>query len=134
MPRPPRSSKLLFLGIILIIPVGLFARHLRDAYPGPLTAYNGDTLWPMLFYMLFAIAVPAARAGALAVLALGTTVTIEFLKLYHAPWIEAIRSTRIGVLLLGNTFLISHLICLVAGTTIAFLIDLRAGSASRASR
>jgi hypothetical protein len=132
MPRPPRSRSLLLLGILLIIPIGLLARHARDAYPGPLTAYNGDTLWPMLFYMLFAIALPAVRGGVLAVLALAATVAIEFLKLYHGPWIDAVRSTRIGVLLLGNTFLISHLACLVAGTTLALLLDLRAGSASRA--
>ncbi len=46
----------------------------------------------------------------------------EALQLYHAPWIEAIRQTRVGGLILGFGFLWSDIICYAIGIVIAYVM------------
>jgi hypothetical protein len=113
----PRLTYALLAATIVV--AGLAARHLRSAAPGILTTYLGDTLWPVLFFLLFAIALPRAATRTVALLTLATTLGIEFSQLYHAPWLDALRATPPGRLLLGNTFLWSDVACLVVGTAIA---------------
>lgn len=48
---------------------------------------------------------------------------IEFSQIYHAPWIDSVRATTLGGLVLGQGFLVSDLICYAAGILIALLID-----------
>ncbi len=43
----------------------------------------------------------------------------ETLQLYQAPWIQAIRHTKIGGLLLGFGFLWSDIICYFIGTLLS---------------
>ncbi len=52
----------------------------------------------------------------------GLGVADELLQLYHAPWIEAIRKTRIGGLALGFGFLWSDIICYAVGITVAYVL------------
>ena len=49
--------------------------------------------------------------------------TDEFSQLYRAPWIDAVRATRLGALVLGQGFLWSDLWCYAAGVTLAAGID-----------
>ena len=48
---------------------------------------------------------------------------IEISQLYHAPWIDCIRNTTLGGLVLGFGFLWSDLLCYSAGTSIGFLLE-----------
>ncbi len=43
------------------------------------------------------------------------TVTVELSQLYHAPWIDSIRQTTLGGLILGFGFLWSDLACYALG-------------------
>lgn len=58
----------------------------------------------------------------LALICFGLGVADELLQLYHAPWIEAVRQTRIGGLMLGFGFLWSDIICYAAGIVIAYVM------------
>ena len=123
-----RSRPMMLFLIALIIPIGLAARQARGAWPGVTTAYIGDTLWPILFFLFIALARPRASTRALAATVLAVTTSIELSQLYHAPCIDAIRSTRFGGLLLGHTFLVSDWVCIAVGTAVAAVIDRLAGS------
>ena len=48
---------------------------------------------------------------------------IEISQLYHAPWIDSIRATTLGGLILGFGFLWSDLICYTVGIVIGAIID-----------
>jgi hypothetical protein len=48
------------------------------------------------------------------------TVSIEVSELYHAPWIDNIRRTFLGKMLLGWGFLWSDLLCYACGIVIAW--------------
>jgi Protein of unknown function (DUF2809) len=48
----------------------------------------------------------------------------EVSQLWHTPWLDAIRHTTVGRLMLGLGFLWSDLVCYAVGTIIAFCLTI----------
>ena len=57
------------------------------------------------------------------VLALVFSYLIEISQLYHAPWIDAIRATALGGLVLGFGFLWSDILCYTVGVLLGIIVD-----------
>jgi hypothetical protein len=137
--RSPRS-RLACIGLALVtLVLGLASRRLTSALPRFVALYAGDALWAALVFWLAAAAWPRARTAHLAAGSLAFAVAIETSQLYHAPWIDAVRATRAGALVLGFGFLWSDLACYAAGVGFAAVLDLSitrlaAASASRRLR
>ena len=62
------------------------------------------------------------------------SVTIEVSQLCHASWIDSIRGTTLGGLLLGFGFVWSDLACYAVGVGLGMLIERGLGVADVASR
>ena len=62
------------------------------------------------------------------------TELIEFSELCHTPWLDALRATRGGGLLLGHVFLWSDVVCVALGATLAAGAELAWRSVGRRSR
>jgi hypothetical protein len=122
-----------FLLALLTIPVGLLSRAYDAELPYWYGTYAPDTLWTVMFYLLFRVAWVNRPRRVAALAALCLSFGIEFLQFYHAPWIEAIRATRLGGLILGFSFLWSDLACYTLGIAIAWGLDekLAGGSGRR---
>ena len=120
---------------VVTIALGPSIRRFPDAFPQFIARYAPDALWASLVYWLISIAFLRARPLIVAAAALLFSIAIETSQLYHAPWIDAVRATRLGALVLGSGFLWSDLACYAAGVTVAMGIDvgLRNKSARRAS-
>ena len=91
--------------------------------PAFLARYAGDALWATLVFWILAIVRPGATETMLALAALGIAVSVEVSQLYHAPWIDAIRATTPGALVLGQGFRWSDLACYVVGVLLAWGVD-----------
>ncbi|GAB3705652.1 hypothetical protein GCM10027592_38340 [Spirosoma flavus] len=63
-----------------------------------------------------------------AIATLGFSFGIEISQLYHAAWIDSLRATRLGGLILGFGFLWSDLICYSVGVGISAMVDMYLGS------
>jgi hypothetical protein len=102
-----------FILIIIAIVLGLLSRHFA-AIP----LFIGDILWATMVYfiMRFLFIVMLARFNVIA--ALLFCFAIEFSQLYKAPWINELRHTLFGRLVLGEGFLWSDLLCYVIGVGI----------------
>jgi hypothetical protein len=109
--------------LVATILLGLATRRFPQAFPQIIATYGGDTLWAVMVVWLFAIARPQATTMALAVSAIVVAVLIECSQLYHAPWIDTLRATTPGALVLGQGFLWSDLVCYAVGVSLAALID-----------
>ncbi len=66
--------------------------------------YPGDALWATLVYFLWAFLFPLRPYRLHFLLAAGTAAAVEFSQLYHAPWIDSLRQTLFGRLVLGSGF------------------------------
>ena len=126
--RAGRIRLLAALAVLLVIPVGLFARSRRAGadpatLPGFLATYTGDTLWPMMFFFLGRFVFPRANRWSLAACTLALTLTIEFSQLWHPAALEWLRGQPVIGFLLGSSFLWSDVVCLLVGSFIATLMD-----------
>jgi hypothetical protein len=119
-----RSRFVIAALLLLTIALGLASRRYADALPQFVAAYAGDALWAAMVFWIAAFIRPRAKTRTLAAISLGLSFVVELSQLYHAPWIDAIRATRLGALALGHGFLWSDLLCYAAGVAAAALIDL----------
>lgn len=119
--RPPRPRLLLALWLVVLVALGLGSR--RPGMPEFCVLYVGDVLWGALFFGVAAFARPAAGTLRLWVAATVTTEVIELSQLYQAPWVQAVRATRVGGLLLGHEFLWSDVVGVALGAGAAALVD-----------
>jgi hypothetical protein len=100
--RAYRGVLLSYLGVITLI--GLGAKF----YPGPGRRWLNDTFggtpYEIFWILLIAIIFPRAKAIYIAIGVLIATCSLEFLQLWQPAWLQTIRGTLLGRLILGNTF------------------------------
>ena len=109
--------------ILLTIVLGLCSRTYSDSLPYWIGAYSGDTLWGLMIFLMIGFLFTVMKTRHVAVISILLTFIIETSQLYHALWIDAIRKTLIGGLILGYGFLWSDLICYTIGILIGVLIE-----------
>lgn len=120
---PSRDRRVFALLVVVAIALGLASRRYGGALPGFVAEYAGDTLWATMVFFLLAFAFPAKRTAALASATLVIAFVVELSQLYHAPWIDVVRSTRFGALALGSGFLWSDLVCYTVGVGLGVLVE-----------
>jgi hypothetical protein len=109
--------------IALVCVLGIGSRRFAYALPVAIAAYAGDTLWALAAFLGIGLVFPRASTHVIALLAISFSVAVEISQLYHAPWIDSIRQTNLGGLILGFGFLWSDLVCYVAGAGSGVVID-----------
>src|SRR5271157_771211 len=103
--------------------LGISSRRFAAMLPGFIPTYAGDTLWALAAFLGFGLILPRISTRTIAMLALAFSVAVELSQLYHAPWIDSIRHTTIGGLILGFGFLWSDLACYALGVGLGVAID-----------
>jgi hypothetical protein len=121
--EPPRDRRVYTSLVVVTIILGLASRKYAHALPSFVAAYAGDTLWAAMVFFGLALLLPRRSTRALAISALAVAFAVEFSQLYHAPWLDAVRNTRLGALALGQGFLWSDLVCYTVGVAAAAMVD-----------
>ena len=101
--RTSRSRLSLSISVIAIIALGLASRK-YPLFPAVLEKYPGDALWALMVFAGLAFLMPRASTMRLAATAYIIACAVEFSQLYQAPWINSIRETTLGRLVLGSSF------------------------------
>ncbi|MFC1898666.1 DUF2809 domain-containing protein, partial [Candidatus Cloacimonadota bacterium] len=96
--------------LIVIIPLGLYTK----AYAGPgqewVSNSSGGILYEIFWCLLVLLIAPKIQPGTIAGGVFFFTCVIEFMQLWHPPFLQAIRRTFIGGTILGNSFILSDFI------------------------
>jgi hypothetical protein len=100
---------------LVVVALGIGSRRFGVYLPSFLAEYAGDTLWALMVFLFFSALAPAVKLSRRGGAALAFAFAVEVSQLYHAPWIDGLRSTLIGGLVLGHGFLWSDLICYTFG-------------------
>lgn len=117
-------ARLLYFGAAVVTALlGLASRRLGPILPAFVATYAGDTLWALALFWLLGAAWPRASARTRGAAALLVSCAVEVSQLYHAPWLDAIRSTQVGGLVLGFGFLWSDLVCYTVGVIAGVVVD-----------
>jgi hypothetical protein len=120
--RRPRIAWLALIGLVILL--GLGSRRYAASLPGFVAAYAGDTLWALAAFLGIGLLLPRASTWRAALLALSLSVLVEVGQSYKAPWIDSIRRTTPGGLILGYDFVWSDLACYAVGVVLGILIEL----------
>ena len=116
------KPRLLYLGCTFFtVILGLASRADGIALPEFLELYAGDTLWALMVFWLIRFVKPSLHLLVSAGLALGFSFLIEFSQLIKFAWLDAIRNTTLGGLVLGFGFKWSDLACYSVGVSIGVL-------------
>jgi hypothetical protein len=122
--RNQRRHPLVWVILIAVVSLlGVASRHFRQVLPALLAAYAGDTLWALAAFLGFGLVLPRAPTLTVAALAMVFSVAVEVSQLYHAPWIDSIRHTTVGGLVLGFDFVWSDLACYAVGVGLGTLAE-----------
>lgn len=101
--------------MIITILFGIGSRRYGAYMPYLLKTYLGDILWGLMVFLLMGILFTNKKTLFIATMAAIFSIVIELSQLYHAPWIDNIRRTTMGALVLGFGFLWSDIICYLIG-------------------
>ena len=92
-------------------------------FPKTIAPFVGDMLWAMMVYFGFRFLFPKLDILKSVLLAILFSFSIEISQLYQADWINNIRSTTLGGLVLGHGFLFEDLISYSIGIILGYFID-----------
>ena len=108
---------------MLTIGAGLALVSVRRALPAAGADALGDALWAAMMFWWVSAGWPASRTGLRALAALVIAWGVEASQLVHPAWLDAIRATRLGQLVLGTDFDARDLVAYAAGVAVAALLD-----------
>ena len=94
----------LLASILFIVPFGLAMKFYRGPGQEWLNNSFGGVPYEIFFVLLVVFIWPQLPAVRAAVAVCLVTCLLECLQLWHPPFLQAIRATLLGRLLLGNTF------------------------------
>jgi hypothetical protein len=100
----PRSRPIYCVAILVVIALGLLSRRFPQFLPAALGEYPGDAMWASMIFLGFGFWLRRSTTLNVALAALTFCIVIEAAQLYHAPWIESVRATSAGHLVLGRGF------------------------------
>ena len=124
--QPPARNRVLYALLALtVIATGLLWRSGLIPLPPALSNYGGDALWALMVFLGIGFLLPKSSTGTVALLAMAFAWGVEFSQLYRAPWIDTIRATVPGKLVLGNTFAWPDLVAYVLGISFGAWVEWR---------
>lgn len=104
--------------VVITIITGLLSRHFSF-----IPLFIGDILWALMVYFIVRFLFIAKPVKFIVIGSLLFCYLIEFSQLYKAPWINELRHTLFGRLVLGEGFLWSDLLCYTLGVGIGIWVD-----------
>ena len=113
-----RTRIIFFLCAVAVTFVGLASRRYQTVLPEFIGEYAGDSLWALMLFLLVSTLLAGRTLISRATISLALAFLVEISQLYHAPWIDSIRDTTLGGLVLGFGFLWIDLVCYTAGIII----------------
>jgi hypothetical protein len=120
--------------VIATVILGLASRKYPWLFPSALGKYPGDVLWAQMVYWSVALVFPSTSIARVATYALAISYADEISQLYQAPWINQIRATTCGHLVLGSAFSWLDLLSYTVGVGLCAVIEVILGRILSRSR
>ncbi len=116
-----KQNRWTLFSLLLIVPIGFYSKF----YKGPVHVWVNDSLggafyeifWCLLIFLFLNKTAPWKIAFAV----FSFTCLLEFLQLWHPPFLELIRGNFIGRTIMGTSFVPSDFIYYVLGSLIGWI-------------
>jgi hypothetical protein len=118
-----KTRMLYLIAFIVAICLGLCTRMYSNSLPTFVSSHFGDGLWACMIYFGVRFLLVEKKLIFAILGSLLFCFGIEVSQLYQADWINEIRSTLIGSLVLGHGYLSVDLLRYSVGIIISYLLD-----------
>jgi Protein of unknown function (DUF2809) len=118
-----RNRFISFFLLIIVMCSGLMTRKIPDIFPEIVNTYLGDALWALMVFVLLGLLFKDWSTKKIGIAGLSFCYLIEISQFYHAGWIDAIRSTTLGGLVLGFGFLWSDIVAYTIGISFGIVME-----------
>ncbi|AJS58850.1 ribosomal maturation YjgA family protein [Paenibacillus sp. IHBB 10380] len=118
-----RARIIYIVAVIITMILGISSRAFTDILPGIVSRHFGDALWACMIYLGVRALLIHKKLALAVLISLMFCYAIEFSQLYQADWINDIRSSLLGSLILGRGFLFVDLLRYTVGIGVCYLID-----------
>jgi len=99
-----RTNREVIISLLIITPIGFLSKF----YRGPAHLWVNDSLggvfYEIFWCLVLTLCLPRLRPLTIASIVLIVTGCLEFLQLWHPPFLEWFRASFIGRTILGNSF------------------------------
>jgi hypothetical protein len=128
-----RRTRLRYLALaIATIVVGLIVHRDGSALSPATRDVLGDALWAMMIVWWMGVVAPRLPLSARGFAAFCVCVFVELSQRYHTPWLDSVRQTLPGQLVLGSGYDPRDFLAYAAGVVVAVVLaqasGLRGGS------
>jgi hypothetical protein len=114
-----KTTRLTYAALIIItIILGLLSRHIKG-----IPLFIGDVLWAVMVYWMVRFIFINKPVKAAIIVSLAFCYAIEVSQLYQALWINNIRHTVIGGLVLGEVFSWGDMLSYTIGVALAVVAE-----------
>jgi hypothetical protein len=118
-------ARLLYAALIgVTIVLGLSSRRYAGALPRWAAKNAGDALYATMAFFLAGFLAPRIKTTTAALAAVTFCFLIEISQGIHVLWLDAIRDTRLGALILGQGFHALDLFDYVVGVALGVAVEL----------
>lgn len=108
---------------LFMVALGLFSRRFSNLLPDIISEHAGDMLWAMMVYFGFRFLFVKNKILFAMIGSILFSFGIECSQLYQADWINELRYTTLGALILGRGFLFVDLVRYLSGIVLALMLD-----------
>lgn len=106
-----------------VMALGLASRRYGMDLPVFVAEYAGDTLWGLIVFLGVSVVATGSRLSHRVGIAIAFAFAVEVSQLYHAPWIDTLRNTTLGGLVLGSGFVWTDFVCYATGVSFGAVIE-----------
>ena len=125
MPDRTKRSRILAIGLIAIVAwLEIHTRRYAPLLTATMGHHAADALWALDLFLGVGLLFPSGATGRVALGSFLLAVAVEFSHLYQALWIDALRATDLGLLVLGDGFHAASLVCYGAGVGFGMFAEL----------
>ncbi|MER2060488.1 MAG: DUF2809 domain-containing protein [Niallia sp.] len=111
------------VSVLLMVVLGISSRKYSNLIPAFIGNHAGDMLWAMMVYFGFRFLFVEKKILLAMIGSILFSFGIECSQLYQADWINELRNTTLGALILGRGFLFVDLVRYLSGIVLALMVD-----------
>ena len=127
--RSERHRRLFHAGLTMtVLVMGLMVHRANLGLSAVFRDVLGDALWALMMFHALGAAFPRLRLATHVIVSLVLCFAVEFSQLYHTPWLDELRATVPGHLVLGSGFDSRDLVAYTIGVLAGWCIERARGA------
>lgn len=98
------SRRKTLISLAVVVPAGFYSKFYRGPGAAWVNSSFDGVFYEIFWCLILALFLPGVRSSRLAAGVLAMTCVLEFMQLWHPPFLELLRRHFLGAVILGTTF------------------------------